>query len=573
MDKEKFNRYKAYIDKDNLLRIEYIFEKDECEITKRFIKDVFDLDTDKMSFSEIHEFLSSIFKYRNINFPKNEMDFYITVYKKIIFLEGLPRDEYKILNDKINRLYIKIDEIMSKIEIRKSNLKEEYDKHKERLADINNRIERLRKEFKPYIEEVREKELITTRLLPYIEYQNKKCDHYNKMLENERLDLQKVNIKSKALSNCNKIRSDESDTFKYFLSPIEDSEELFLPECDYSISIKFYKELKGLLEKYDSLYYQEKQDEINQLLANYKYKSDIIEKVKKDNIHNYIKFIATYIEEKNVCGYILENTNNNHVIYRRKEVIKTAIDCYKEKNYLSFISIIATQIEGIFYDYCFEMGIQPDGINSFTLNTKLNMLNEKIRFNAYEYFAFDFPLIRNMVAHGLLMDDEHVAKTAHEVLLDLQFLVFDIKTNEKIPYNKPLKFFSMFDTDKNIYLTVSKLCKTNPNDECMYRYLYDKDYKNNLEWLFNPMYKSIIEFYGLLDQVEKVHNYLIGNKFWVFLETRLNGILNKEIIVQWDNILQVMICYYKNHSSYKSTFNEIVRVKKILSNKMSTKLY
>ncbi len=233
---------------------------------------------------------------------------------------------------------------------------------------------------------------------------------------------------------------------------------MFLPDCDYSISVKFAKEMNEFIEKFDKFTFDA--EAFKEASSEYPYHSNIIESLRNNSIVEYKDFLARYIQEKSICEYIIESVNNNHVIHKRLNVLKGALENYKSKQYLSFVNIAAIQIEGMFYDYCFEMDIQPKKLNSFTINTKLDRLHDKQVFNAYEYFAIDFPLIRNKVAHGLLTNGEdiiEIEKIAHETLLDLQYLVYIFQTNKKFSYSSPLEFIEAYkNSNKNGYAFHSK---------------------------------------------------------------------------------------------------------------------
>ena len=51
------------------------------------------------------------------------------------------------------------------------------------------------------------------------------------------------------MSNCTKLKTETLCSYEYEVSLIEKHEELFKPECDYSVNIKFYMETSKMIEK------------------------------------------------------------------------------------------------------------------------------------------------------------------------------------------------------------------------------------------------------------------------------------------------------------------------------------
>lgn len=113
-----------------------------------------------------------------------------------------------------------------------------------------------------------------------------------------------------------------------------------------------------------------------------------------------------------------EAINQHHVLGRRSEILKLALRSYGAREWVLFCSIVPLQIEGIFTDYCAELGLSLD---TATLGPKVEAIRKHFgtkTFMYFDYYRFRFPLIRNAVAHGAYKWDD-AENTAKLLLLDL----------------------------------------------------------------------------------------------------------------------------------------------------------
>ncbi|ATW25619.1 hypothetical protein DCMF_13380 [Candidatus Formimonas warabiya] len=583
--KSILDRCLAYISHENLSKLDYIFEYDKVGIAKQFIKDTMELDPEIQPFEDIKKNVCYIVSHMRIEFPDNEAEFYNTVFNRLLFLEGLPRNEYEILNNKVQGLYQKINNIKAQIQAKETQINTKEHENERLFEALERKINKLRNKCQSFKNELQQKETIAVEIFPKLDYEGRKCRHYKQLLDVELIEIQSIDLKKKALSICSRIASDDNN-YKYYISSLEDSEAVFLPDCDYSISVKFAKEMNEFIGKFDKFTFDE--EAFKKASAEYPYHSNIIETLRNNSIVAYKDFLARYIQEKNICDYIIKNVKNNHVINKRLDVLKGALENYISKQYLSFVNVAAIQIEGIFYDYCFEMDIQPKKLNSFTINTKLDRLHDKQVFNAYEYFAFDFPLIRNKVAHGLLTNGEdiiEIEKIAHETLLDLQYLVYIFQTNKKFPYSSPLEFIESYkNSNRNGYSFHARINNTDPKDECLYSHI--KSYRNNitphdplnnLQWILNPMYDEVYYFYEISKEHEETRNRLLSCDFIQFIGDKMNKHLtpigltsHDEGIVEeletWVQLFQPIICYCKDNNISEEVCKKVISLKELTEN-------
>jgi hypothetical protein len=201
-------------------------------------------------------------------------------------------------------------------------------------------------------------------------------------------------------------------------------------------------------------------------------------------------------EELGVTAKIRSRLSTSHILHSRFSVIETILKHYENKDYLSFISMIPLQIEGIFHDICVEFDIDHSTLNGASISTKLELLQPKLKYLMfYEYYSFKFPVIRNQVAHGGIIEDD-LEHTAMMLLLD--FLpVCNMTEHENIPINESLVLLRKFEK--------------NPDD-----------YETIIDWL--PYYKRTLPaFYkmeAVRDNLVSVYSTAV---FWIYIATKLES--------------------------------------------------
>lgn len=144
-----------------------------------------------------------------------------------------------------------------------------------------------------------------------------------------------------------------------------------------------------------------------------------LEELYKNNQELFYQRVDQYISDQNIIDKIRERVNSHHLLNNRKQIILPALDAYAENKQI-FLSLIPLQIEGIFYDYCLELGIPENKLDAVAIGGKLDYIKrENPRFYDFEYFKFVFPITRNEVAHGKIIAPEEINRAAAFMLLDL----------------------------------------------------------------------------------------------------------------------------------------------------------
>lgn len=237
---------------------------------------------------------------------------------------------------------------------------------------------------------------------------------------------------------------------------------------------------------------------------------DIVEECGDDPI-KFKEFALVYIngvanELPSVREKIEALVAKSHLLASRKQVIQSMLKHFDEKDYISFVSMAPLQIEGIFADICREVGVSEKELDISSLNEKLSHIDGKLRsFFFFEYYSFKFPVLRNLVAHGGLVDGE-LEDTAIHLLLDL-LPVCELTVSEDLPVVNALKILDKASQGKAEEL---------------------------IRWLDLRGSIKIPEFYNIQEKIALAEGFYKSDGFWTHLTEEikrvktLDGIKNCE---------------------------------------------
>ena len=154
------------------------------------------------------------------------------------------------------------------------------------------------------------------------------------------------------------------------------------------------------------------------------------------------------------------------------------------------------QIEGIFADICREIGVSENQLDISSLNDKLQHIDGKMgSFFFFEYYSFKFPVLRNLVAHGGLVDGE-LEDTAVHLMLDL-LPVCELTVSEDLPIVHALDVLKEASSGKP---------------------------KQLVEWLDILNSVVIPDFYQAQDWITKAEANYTSQIFWDYLEDDLKKV-------------------------------------------------
>lgn len=220
---------------------------------------------------------------------------------------------------------------------------------------------------------------------------------------------------------------------------------------------------------------------------------------------------------------------------------------------MAFIALSTIQIEGLFSDY---LQVVDDNYKkgNITLVPKLQKIKEKIDFfYGYEYFTFEFPKLRNKMAHGEKLNDSNIKHIAYEVLLDLRYVINLFNDKEL----EPNKVFNILNNERNINELTS---------ECIIL-LYDNKYIE--EYIFNnDRDNTIDEKYR--EKIEIIRKNILNDEFWDFFREKIDkGELNSSYGIEIDlhkllNKIRNIINDYYDKEEYKIVNSHCTKINRHL---------
>jgi len=227
----------------------------------------------------------------------------------------------------------------------------------------------------------------------------------------------------------------------------------------------------------------------------------------KSSSEKFKEYATVYIngvsgELLSVREKLLDLVRKSHLLFSRKNVIETMLRHYEAKDYISLVSMAPLQIEGIFADICREIGVSESQLDISSLNDKLQHIDGKMQsFFFFEYYSFKFPVLRNLVAHGGLVDGD-LEETAILLMLDL-LPVCELAVSKDLPIIHALDVLKEASNGK---------------------------YKQLVEWL--DLRKSVLipDFYGAEDSITKAEAHYAAQEFWDCLEGELKKVTDVDHI-------------------------------------------
>lgn len=535
--------------KERLFQHKNLFSMNKIDIISDFCDDIFSKSIDD-DYKEIRNLLITHTNLTDKDIPKEKDEFYNFLFNSIIVLRKAPNEELNIILRKILEVNETIDEILLKNEKTYKEFERKLAKKEKDIKDINQTITKKKKAFEDYSTDANRKKELTHSEVPEVLADIDNCNFYIELLKTEKNRLQNLNYKEIAKDN-----SQFLDTkYKYSFSDIQTNPGLYIAKNNYSIPIKFAKEVSQLYKEIEKYKYEENyKQKLEETFNKYPYHSNELERIKRENISDYKDKLSSYINDYKVCEYLKTNTSNNHILFNRKTIIDHSIELFEKQDYLNFINLITIQIEGLFFDICEELGSDPDRTSSHTLKPKLDYLSNKILFDEVSYFKFYFPLVRNKVAHGIFMESKKLDIIAYETLLDLQFLVHLLITHEKIPYNKALRLIKSLKINNRYHEIRIK------------DYLLQGDIYLNLNWLVNSMYNEVYEFYdeqkiipNCMETVKDIRLLLSSDNLLKILKQNYVYFLNQNKVHSAEEILTLLRAIQHYCLKYVPEKNELI---------------
>ena len=370
------------------------------------------------------------------------------------FLSYIP-DSYKSeLNEDKEYIY---EEILNL----KDDVSEEYKHLKQQFDELINAIDTREKYF---ISKKNQKPNT-----PEQKAENQKLDEYLSQLKQMKEDISKINLVQMALRNSKKF------TINRFF-PIKN---------DFSLKLFQVNTLDSDRRKYIN-FGELPLSEIENIPD---------EKIDYDN---YMIYFGRMITDFQILERIQERIKGNHLMSERLHIVSEALKYFKLNDFQMFVHIIVPQLEGFFRIY---LSALHNHQKTKSISDIVNKIRENGDFLEYIYFAYDFPLIRNSIAHGELPDITR--ERAYEILMDLHWIVSKIDSDE-LDYKKCILCLKDFDKAPNKIKFILDYFQ----DDSL-----DLEAKlENLKKFLSHYYSKIIKDYGLFDVGSKFIETLKSNE-------------------------------------------------------------
>lgn len=549
-----YSKIHEYTYKDRLIALDGLFECRNFEDLGKYIFEIIKSDC-LIGVAYEEDVLKRVLLHPKKMDEFNNENFYEILAKEICDFEVLPSIKLNEGKQLITQITSEVDLLRQGYEGKNIIINHRIEEISEQIDEIKNRISSDTKILKPLkqYEEQKSVMLKEQRLLELELQQRQHLFVHFQASFNDLLDpgIQKKELYQNSVRASRKNNSREiSDIYNYYLIDVD--------------------VFKGLFEKYDNVFYKSKlyylYDKIQKKyyyeLSRNKEQTNILEMLQEElnsfpkinelrnrrsnDLENYKRILKDLIEKYEVIHVIEDGINNNYCLNQRNSFLLKCLQFYKEKDYVVFNNIVASQIEGMFNDFMRDITtyLRIDSFRELDipiLRKVLEFLNDVgkgIHLEIYLYFFYYFvDQVRNPIAHGDYtksihdIDDETLAI---ELILDMASIIYLIEN------------FSESSRIKNFFSGFFKVFfyKNDPADsefyDCIINELlgtrmhtgYQKiELINEIEvlyWLFNPYYQERIEFCNITDEVNRFKRIICSEAFWAYVNENLNKISANE---------------------------------------------
>ena len=143
----------------------------------------------------------------------------------------------------------------------------------------------------------------------------------------------------------------------------------------------------------------------------------------RDDTNMFFQELDGFLEDCNAVAYVLDSITEHHRAHARGTLLRAALDAYHTQNWDVFATLAVVQIEGLFLDYCEDLGVPPKELARSTLPAKVQaILRHNGSFAHYPFYAYRLPVVRNHLAHGRSLESEP-DRRAKLLFLDLTAVI------------------------------------------------------------------------------------------------------------------------------------------------------
>ncbi|KAB3527100.1 hypothetical protein [Alkaliphilus serpentinus] len=565
MKKEIYSKIREYTYNDKLIALDGLLECSNFENLGIYI---FEIIKNECLIDVAYE--EEILK-RVLLHPKKMEDFsnenfYEVLAKEICDFEVLPSITLDEGKNVITEITAEVELLRQRYEERNTMINHRIEELTDEIDEVKNRISNDTNILKPLKQFEDEKSVLLNekRLLELELQQRQHVYVYFQASFNDLLDpgIQKRELYQNSVRASRKNKSSEiSDIYNYYLIDVDVFKGLF----EQYDNVFYKSKLYYLYDKIQKKYYYElsrnkEQTNILEMLqgeVNSFPKIHELRNLRSNDLEKYKRILKDLIEQYEVINVIEDGIENNYCLIERKPFLLKCLQFYKEKDYVVFNNVVASQIEGMFNDFMRDITtyLRIDSFREldFPILRKvlefLNDVGKGIHLEIYLYFFYYFvDQVRNPIAHGDYakcineIDDETLAV---ELILDMASIIYIIENFSESSRIKNFfsGFFKVFFYKDNTDDYEFYDCIINELlGERMHAGFQKLEYMNAIEvlyWLFNPYYEDRIEFYHLTDEVNRFKRIVCSEAFWLYVNENLDKVLDDEF------------CQFKFSSDFK----------------------
>ena len=224
--------------------------------------------------------------------------------------------------------------------------------------------------------------------------------------------------------------------------------------------------------------------------------------LKEEHADEYARALMNDVMNLHIAENVLKIVRENIYVNDRWKIISTAIELFKKGEYFLFVYLITPQIEGLFK--VLLRSVLKDNSKKTDLNNIVKEINKKKELWEYAYFAYDFPQIRNHIAHGDIIEVD--TKLACEILMDLNWVLKVIDSEEQ-DYKKFMAFLNDVSTAE-LETLASRL-------NYYFSFLNNEEYCGLLERYLKGEFDDVIQWYQLSDKDCEFKKIIQSDEFYL----------------------------------------------------------
>ncbi|KAA6449778.1 hypothetical protein DX932_29660 [Bacillus cereus] len=422
-----------------LIKEDMFFSIEKQLLTKHFLNHTLNINVLQSDIKKVKEEFCNKYEYKYESLPCDENEFYQFVSEEIIEIEK-DKEPRNCFNEEILRV----------------------------IKDLNTINQMLEGYEKQLLEQYPEKDR-------YIKYQYQYLVNKLQLAKDEIYNYMTNSIKEDVLEQISK-KKGGIHFFAFQRGILRKPYNFRDNEEQYKISI------------FDGLAYKFRELPLNEF--------SMVKELYNNKKEEFYLYLDNYLKQNKIVEKILYLIDTHHLL-NKKGIIREAIELYKLNKIDLFCQIIPLQIEGIIYDYCRELDIQPSEIDRVSLDKKVEALVKKDPdFEGYEYFQFNFIELRNLAAHGRVQNEMNYKDTANMLILDLYCLCDYVSNSYTSSINKIRDIFKIFEENRPIaQLTIT------------------------FDYLAKYRMKDFPDFYNMEKTRGEMMKFAYSEKFYQYLES------------------------------------------------------